>query len=312
MDKTNLKIVSVNISGKKGIVKSPVEFIDIDNTGIAGDAHAGNWHRQVSLLGEESMERFAALSGRKITFGEFAENITTRGLELADTSPLDRLVSENAELEITQIGKKCHGTTCAILKETGDCIMPREGIFARVIKGGRLKAGDIMEYRPAFFRFLIITVSDRASAGEYEDRSGPEAGRILKEYFGPRKREIIIENIIIPDDEFKLKGILENNSKGEYDFIITTGGTGVGRRDITPDVVRPMLDKEIPGIMEMIRLRYGADKPNALLGRGVAGLMGSSFIYTLPGSVKAVNEYMKEILKTMEHLAYMLHGLDLH
>ena len=312
MDKINLKIVSVNISGKKGIVKSPVEFIDIENTGIIGDAHAGNWHRQVSLLGEESMERFAIRSGRKITFGEFAENLTTRGLELADTSPLDRLVSENAELQITQIGKKCHGTTCAILKETGDCIMPREGIFARVIKGGRLKAGDILEYRPAFFRFLIITLSDRASAGEYEDLSGPEASRILKQYFESRKRKIIIENIIIPDDEFKLKGILENNNKGEYDFIITTGGTGVGRRDITPDVVRPMLDKEVPGIMEMIRLRYGADKPNALLSRGVAGLMGSSFIYTLPGSVKAVNEYMKEILKTMEHLAYMLHGLDLH
>jgi molybdopterin adenylyltransferase len=312
MDKINLNIVSVNISGRKGIVKSPVEFIDIDKKGIIGDAHSGNWHRQVSLLGEESMERFATLSGRKITFGEFAENITTRGLELADTSPLDRLVSENAELEITQIGKKCHGSTCAILKETGDCIMPREGIFARVIKGGRLKAGDILEYRPSFFRFLVITLSDRASAGEYEDRSGPETGRILEEYFEPRKRRIKIENIIIPDDENKLKGILEESKKGGYDFIITTGGTGVGSRDISPDVVRPMLDKEVPGIMEMIRVRYGADKPNALLSRGVAGLMGSSFIYTLPGSVKAVNEYMKEILKTMEHLAYMLHGLDLH
>jgi molybdopterin adenylyltransferase len=73
-----------------------------------------------------------------------------------------------------------------------------------------------------------------------------------------------------------------------------------------------MLDKEIPGIMEMIRVRYGTEKPNALLSRGVAGLMGSSFIYTLPGSVRAVNEYMNEIIKTMEHLVYMLHGLDSH
>jgi molybdopterin adenylyltransferase len=312
MDRVDLSVVSVNISEKKGIVKSPVEFIDLDSTGIRGDAHAGNWHRQVSLLGEESIRRFSGRAGREISYGEFAENITTRGLELSDTSVLDRLVSDTVELEITQIGKKCHGSSCAILKEVGDCVMPKEGIFARVVRGGRLKQGDSLEYRPKGFRFLVLTLSDRASRGEYEDKSGPAISRILYEHFDPRKRGIMVENTVIPDDENKLRDILGSSMKGEYDFIITTGSTGVGNRDICPDVVRPMLSKEIPGIMEMIRIKYGADKPNALLSRGVAGLMGSSFIYTLPGSVKAVNEYMGEILKTMEHLACMLHGIDSH
>lgn len=311
MENASIKIVSVNISDRKGIVKSPSGYIDLDSKGVRGDAHAGNWHRQVSLLGIESMKRFTAQSGREVSFGEFAENITTRGIELADTSPLDRLVSGNTELEITQIGKKCHGKTCAILKEVGDCVMPREGIFARVVRGGRLNAGDTMEYRPRKFRFLVITLSDRASRGEYEDKSGPAISRILTDHFGLRKREIIIESAIIPDDEKQLRMFLERG-KQNFDFILTTGGTGVGMRDISPDVVRPMLDKEIPGIMEMIRVKFGESKPNALLSRGVAGLMGYSFVYTLPGSVKAVNEYMSEIIKTMEHLVYMLHGLDNH
>ncbi len=312
MDKERLTIVSVNISEEKGTVKKPVAYIDLNETGINGDAHAGPWHRQVSLLGEESVQRFSARADRETTFGEFAENITTRGIELADTLPLDRLSSKSVELEITQIGKKCHGSGCAIFTEVGDCVMPKEGIFARVKKGGRLQAGDELLYDPRRFRFLVVTLSDRASRGDYEDKSGPTVNHILREHFEARRRRIGIDNVIMPDDELELLELLEKSAGGDYDFIITTGGTGVGKRDITPDVVRPMLDKEIPGIMEMIRVRYGADKPNALLSRGVAGLMGSAFIYTLPGSVRAANEYMSEIVKTMEHLVYMLHGLDAH
>jgi len=96
------------------------------------------------------------------------------------------------------------------------------------------------------------------------------------------------------------------------DLIITTGGTGIGPRDITPEVVKPLLTKEIPGIMEQIRVKYGTKNPRALLSRGVAGAMGNTLIYTLPGSVKAVHEYMAEIVKTMEHTFYMLYGIDKH
>ena len=95
-------------------------------------------------------------------------------------------------------------------------------------------------------------------------------------------------------------------------MIFTTGGTGIGPRDFTPEVVKTVMDKEIPGIMELIRIKYGQEKPNALLSRGVAGVMGNSLIYSLPGSVKAVNEYMSEITKTLQHLIFMLFGLDVH
>ena len=94
--------------------------------------------------------------------------------------------------------------------------------------------------------------------------------------------------------------------------MITTGGTGIGPRDFTHDVVRRLLDKEIPGIMEFIRIKYGTDKPAALLSRSVAGVMGKSLIFTLPGSLKAVNEYMAEISTSLMHMIHMLHGLDSH
>jgi molybdenum cofactor synthesis domain-containing protein len=97
-----------------------------------------------------------------------------------------------------------------------------------------------------------------------------------------------------------------------YNIILTTGGTGIGPRDITVETVIPLLTKEIPGIMEFIRIKYGTEKPNALLSRGVAGITGKSLIYTLPGSLRAVEEYMTEIVKTLKHTIYMQYGVDKH
>lgn len=307
-----IKILSVNISEEKGTVKKPVEEITLNQNGVMNDAHRGPWHRQVSLLAKESFDRFSIQAGRQLAFGEFAENITTQGVELVETSPLDRFVGENVELEITQIGKECHGSACAIFKEVGNCVMPKEGIFARVIRQGSLKQGDVLEYVPRILRFQVVTLSDRAYRGDYTDRSGPRIVEILNNHFSKRPRNIHVETTLIPDDAASLSVVLEKASYEELDVVITTGGTGIGPRDITVETVKPMLDKEIPGIMEMIRVKYGANKPNALLSRGVAGLMSDTLVYTLPGSVKAVNEYMEEILKTLEHLIYMRHGLDVH
>ena len=117
---------------------------------------------------------------------------------------------------------------------------------------------------------------------------------------------------LIPDNPGKLQEILVRARSEAPDIIITTGGTGIGPRDITPDVVKPLLDKEIPGIMEAVRMRYGMEKPAALLSRSIAGVMGSTLVFTLPGSVKAVNEYMDEIFKSLSHMIAMLHGLDNH
>lgn len=305
-----IDIKSVNISEKKGTIKVPVKHIALTLNGVDGDAHAGKWHRQVSLLGTESFRKFEKVAGRPLKYGEFAENITTEGIILYETQSLDRFTIGDAVLEVTQIGKKCHGDSCAIYREVGNCVMPKEGIFCRVLKPGIVKAGDVMTYHPKVFGVKVITLSDRAASGEYEDRSGPRAVQILEEYFAGLGWKAEIVRSVIPDEAELLRQ--EISGAAGADIIFTTGGTGIGPRDITVDVVKPMLDKEIPGIMEMIRLKYGSEKPNALLSRGVAGVKGMSLIYTLPGSVKAVEEYLSVITSTVRHSVYMLNGLDLH
>jgi molybdopterin adenylyltransferase len=307
-----VKILAVNISEKKGTVKTPVSEIEIVKTGVSGDAHAGVRNREVSLLGSESIKKMEPTINRKLNFGEFAENITTEGYLLYKMKPLDRLKCGNVELEVTQIGKKCHGERCEIFRQTGDCLMPKEGIFCRVISGGVLKAGDILQYDPKTIYCKIITLSDRASSGEYEDKSGPLIAKMVASYFQEAGRMTAFENILIPDDAGILKDTM-NNCLGKYpDIIITTGGTGIGRRDITPDVIKPMLDKDIPGIMEMIRVKYGMQFPNALISRSFAGVTGNTLIYGLPGNPKAVREYLDEILGTVEHSLLMLYDIDKH
>lgn len=307
-----ISVISVNISEKKGTVKVPVAEIELNHLGVATDAHSGDWHRQVSLLADESFQKFAAMAGRKINYGEFAENITTLGLSLVDTHPLDKLFIGDVEMEITQIGKECHGTSCAIFKEVGNCVMPKEGIFARVVKPGKVKAGDKIIYKPYIYRALVITLSDRASRGEYSDRSGPKIEQALSSFFETEKWAYQMERELIPDDAEKLDLLMNDAREKAYDIVITTGGTGIGPRDITPDIVMPFLDKTIPGVMELIRYKYGSIKPNALISRAVAGVMRGALVYTLPGSVKAVDEYLAEILPTIKHSIYMLHNLDAH
>jgi len=307
-----IEVISVNISEKKGEIKLPVKSIQLTATGVSGDAHSGKWHRQVSLLGAESFEKFSQITGKSFTWGEFAENITTKGLVLNEMRPGDLLRNSTIELEVTQIGKKCHGDGCAIFRDTGACIMPKEGIFAKVIKGGSLTAGDRLEYIKKIWKTGVITLSDRASEGVYPDLSGPEVSRSIEEYFTKSGRKTECDYRLIPDDKDLLANTVESMIKAGCEIIITTGGTGIGPRDFTPEVVKPLLDKEIPGIMDFIRMKYGAQKPNALLSRSIAGVAGESLIFVLPGSLKAVNEYMTEILPMLDHLIAMKSGLDNH
>jgi len=135
------KIVAVNVSLSKGVGKKSVQQVDLrPEHGITGDAHAGEWHRQISLLALESIEEMNA-RGADLKPGDFAENITTQGIELPSLPVGTRLVAGEVELEVTQIGKKCH-SKCAIFQKVGDCVMPKQGIFAQVIRGGRLAAGQ--------------------------------------------------------------------------------------------------------------------------------------------------------------------------
>ena len=306
------QVVSVNISTEKGTVKKPVPEIELIETGVKGDAHAGVWHRQVSLLALESIERFAAAAGRTFAYGDFAENITTHGIDLLATAVFDRLIIGEVELEITQHGKKCHGDGCAIFREVGRCVMPHEGIFCRVLQGGTIKAGDTIVHQPHYLDCRIITLSDRSHQGVYEDLSGPRAQKHLEELFTGKRGRPRITTQVLPDDAEALHAALVAARDEGAALVLTTGGTGIGPRDITPDVVMALADKTIPGIMEHIRMKFGADKPNALLSRSVAVVLGKTLVFTLPGSVRAVDEYMGEIGKFLEHALYMLYGLDTH
>ena len=136
------RIVAVNISEKKGVPKKTIDFGElIEDFGLKDDAHAGNWHRQVSLLGQESIDRMKAIGVKGLCSGKFAENLTTEGIELYSLPVGTRLRINECVLEVTQIGKECH-QKCAIYHQVGECVMPKEGIFARVIKGGIVKSGD--------------------------------------------------------------------------------------------------------------------------------------------------------------------------
>jgi MOSC domain-containing protein YiiM len=140
-----MKIVSLAISRKKGTRKEPVnEAHLIKEFGIQGDAHAGPWHRQVSFLASESIDK-ARMGGLNVTFGDFAENIATQGIDWLALPVGTRLkLGDTVQVEVTQIGKVCH-KKCAIYYQAGDCIMPREGIFARVLEGGTIRVDDPIE-----------------------------------------------------------------------------------------------------------------------------------------------------------------------
>lgn len=139
------KVIAVNISSKKGEIKHPIDAGYFrENHGLEGDAHAGNWHRQVSLLGKESIDKMKSLGIEGLCTGKFAENITTEGIELYKLPIGTKLKIGETIMEVTQIGKECHAG-CQIRNLVGDCIMPREGIFTKVLKSGYVRDGDEIE-----------------------------------------------------------------------------------------------------------------------------------------------------------------------
>jgi MOSC domain-containing protein YiiM len=142
MNKIKGRVVSINISDKKGMRKKPVRTAEIiTEHGIKGDAHASStWHRQISLLALESIKKMQNL-GLKVHPGDFAENITTEGIDLIALPIGTQMKIGDVEAEVSQIGKECH-TRCAIYYQAGDCVMPKEGIFVKVLKGGKIEVGD--------------------------------------------------------------------------------------------------------------------------------------------------------------------------
>ncbi len=307
MTTQKIKIVATNAAAERG-PKYPVHQLVLNHDGVEGDVHAGTV-RPVSMFNLAEAERFYNITGAsELEHGQFAENILFESESEIDVKPFDIFRKGDIEIQVTQKGKPFHDQ----FREPGNYVMPREGIFCRVLNGGILKAGDEMIFEPKVFKAKVITLSDRASRGVYEDKSGPEVSGILEKYFDKINWRIEIENIVIRDHEGQLSKLIPELLKQKTDLIITTGGTGIGLRDITPEVMQKFIKKEIPGIMEMIRWKYGVEKPAALISRALAGVHDKTLLFALPGSVRAVNEYMTEILKHLEHLVYMIEGIDRH
>jgi molybdenum cofactor synthesis domain-containing protein len=296
------KVVAVNISTKTGVVKHPVESALLkENFGIEGDAHAGDWHRQVSLLDQESVDKMTALGVKGLAPGIFAENITTKGIALHALPIGTRLRVGVTELEVTQIGKECH-THCQIYQQVGMCIMPTEGIFTRVIRGGEVRAGDTIEILNAV-RAAVITISDKGAAGLREDKSGPALVQALQ------GRAVVMEQLIIPDEFEQIKAELQRLAdSGSVDVILTTGGTGMAPRDVTPEATLAVVERLVPGIPEAMRAESRKITDRAMLSRAQAGIRGRTLIINFPGSPKAAVECLQVVLPVLDHAVETLRG----
>ena len=299
-------VKAVCMSDVRGIQKKDVNkaFFKTDY-GLEGDAHAGNWHRQVSLLSFDKIQQFNAL-GADVGSGDFGENLVVEGIDFRNLPVGTRLKCNEVILEVTQIGKECH-THCQIYSKMGDCIMPREGVFAKVIKEGYIVVGDEMEISMEAqnrLRAAVITLSDKGALGERKDESGPIITEMLKE-----AGYIVEQELLLPDERSSLEdALIDLSDRRQVDLILTTGGTGFSRRDITPEATLAIAERNAPGIAEAIRYYSLSITGRAMLSRGVSVIRKGTIIVNLPGSPKAVKESLEYILPHLKHGIEILRG----
>ena len=314
MDQKKGVVRGICISKKRGTAKYPVESARIvPDWGIEEDAHGGKWHRQISLLALEKIEAFRE-QGADVDFGAFGENLIIEGFDLRNL-PVDSeiRIGDTVRLKVTQIGKECH-SHCAIYQRMGDCIMPREGIFAEVLEGGNICVGDSAEVRMPQanrpYSTAVITLSDKAFAGEREDLSGPAVEKMLRE--SEEKEHIrfdIKETLLLPDGEEGLKKqLIRLADQRQLDLILTTGGTGFAPRDVTPEATCAVCDRMANGIADAIRNYSMTVTDRAMFSRAVSGIRKKTLIINLPGSPKAVTEALEYILPRLPHGLDVLRG----
>lgn len=297
-------IIGVCISKEKGTAKKNIGSCEfIKDFGLKDDAHAGKWHRQVSLLSYEKFTEFKE-RGADIEIGAFGENLLVSGFDFK-VFPVGTIFEcGDVVLEITQIGKKCH-SECEIFHQVGDCIMPREGVFAKVLRGGTISVDDTLKLVTAKkFRAGIIVASDKGSRGEREDKSGPIINELIAE-FGYDT----VEQIILPDEEELLyEAMIKMADIEKYDAIFTTGGTGLSKRDVTPEATMKAATKNVPGIAEGIRNYSLSITPKAMYSRAVSVMRNDTLIINLPGSPKACKESLEYLLPTLSHAILIMRG----
>lgn len=302
-----MRLCGICISEKRGTEKTEVTQAKlVEGFGIMGDAHAGNWHRQVSLLSVEKIEEFRA-QGADVAFGAFGENLIVEGSDLRALAVGSRFYFDEVVLELTQIGKECHNH-CAIYERMGDCIMPREGVFAEVIGGGMLHVGEKFRIAPPGrdrpYQAAVVTLSDKGAAGEREDQSGPLLADCLR-----KAGYVVREQLLLPDGRQPLEKELIRLADGrQLDVVFTTGGTGFAARDLTPEATTAVCDRMAPGIAEAIRAYSMTITDRAMFSRAVSGMRGNTLIINLPGSPKAVQESLDYLLPRLSHGLDILRG----
>ena len=300
-------IQAICISERRGTPKTPISSARLlPDFGIEGDAHAGHWHRQVSLLSQEKIDAFRA-RGAQVEPGAFGENLVVSGIDFRQLPVGTRLRSGDVLMEITHIGKECH-SHCAIYRATGDCIMPREGVFAQVLTGGTLRVGDGMTVEPypgvRPWQAAVITLSDKGARGERVDESGPA---IVRRLTGLGYE--VIEQLLLSDDGDALQAqLIRLCDQRQPDLILTTGGTGFSPRDVTPEATLAVATRNAPGIAEALRWYSLQITPRAMLSRGASVIRNRTLIVNLPGSVKAVNECIDFLQDALPHALALLRG----
>lgn len=297
------KVIATCISEAKGIQKRNVHSITlIEDYGIEGDAHAGKWHRQVSLLSWDKIEEFRQ-RGAEVIDGAFGENLVVQGIDFSSLPVGTKFICNDVILQLTQIGKKCH-QGCTIFQQMGDCIMPREGVFTKVLHGGVISEGDNLEILSYPLRVAVITSSDKGYAGEREDKSGPAIVKIMQE-----AGYNVVETMILPDEKEMLKEkMAEICDENRADLILTTGGTGFAPRDVMPEATKEISQRDVPGIPEAMRAYSLQITGRAMLSRAAAGIREKTLIVNMPGSPKAVGECLEYILPHLEHGLEILTG----
>ncbi len=300
---------AVCVSERKGSVKRDVVERDITLFGMEGDAHAGNWHRQVSLLSFDREEQFNVENAEKgvhVLPGDFGENLLVSGIDFRSLPIGTKLFVGDAVLQMTQIGKECH-TACEIRRIVGDCIMPVEGVFAKVLTPGHVKNGDVMKVEVPerrIFKAAIITASDKGSKGEREDLSGPAIQEIIE----PEGYVVTVYKVL-PDDQETLENEMKRIADEKLaDIIFTTGGTGFSLRDVTPEATIAVCDRLVPGIPEAMRAYSMTITPKGMLSRAAAGIRKQTLIVNMPGSPKAVKESLEYIIGPLRHGLEILLG----
>lgn len=303
------RIVGICISEKRGTKKHQIKEAElIEGWGIEADAHGGRWHRQVSLLSYEKIKEFRA-KGAEAELGAFGENLIVEGCDFRKLPVGTRFRIGTAVLELTQIGKECHNH-CEIYQAMGDCIMPREGVFAEVITGGHIRTGEELEVilpnPERAFTAAVITLSDQGAAGVREDQSGPKAVELLTE-----AGYEVQETLLLADDRKALeKQLIRLADQRQIQVIFTTGGTGFSERDVTPEATIAVCDRMANGIADAIRNYSMTITPRAMFSRAVSGIRGRSLVINLPGSPKAVQEALEFLLPHLGHGLGILRGSE--